>query len=300
MKFTAFGSYAALAVFVSPFFTACVVPQNRYDEVEAKLQSEEGLRRKSDAELARVSAELARVSQALDGKERSLAAKEDDLAQAQLTAEQIGREKSDAVELVEQLRGELGRVGEHLKQYSERKDELETALSNAEARAKELEAAERDIAAKVLVMRDVTLALAEPASAGKVIITSVDGKPTVRFDAHDVFSGKGAELKPDIVAALERVAAAVAPRSTVRVELSDLSTDVATPEDRILRLERVADVFSAKGVGFERVGLAVASEAQKAAAPDAPSGTGEAGKKPSPGWRDGPGSLQIVVGVPPA
>jgi len=300
MKRPPFRFGIAAAALASPLFTACIVPQNRYDEVQAKLQAEEGLRRKSDAELARVSAELATVSRALDGKEQSLSAKENDLAQAQLSAEQVGREKSDAVELVEQLRGELARVGEHLHEYSDRKQELEAALSKAETHAKDLEAAERDLAAKVLVMRDVALALAEPASSGKVVITSVAGKPTVRFDAHDVFSGKGAELKPEIVAALERVAAAVAPQSGVRVELSDLSTDAATPEDRIARLERVADVFSAKGVGFERVGLAVAPDSPNTAAPAAPTTQSEAGKKPSPGWRDGPGSLQIVVGVPAA
>jgi hypothetical protein len=283
----------------APLLVACVVPQNRYDEVAAKLRSEEGLRRKAEADLARVSADLVRLGQTLDGKEQSLVAREGDLAKAQLESEQIAREKTDAVELVEQLRGELGRVGEHLRQYSDRKQELEAALQRAEARAKGLEAEERDLAAKVLVMRDVTLALAEPAAAGKVVVTSLSGKPTVRFDSHDVFSGKGAELKPDIVAALERIALAVAPQEGVRVELADLSSDAATPEDRIARLERVADIFSGKGVAFERLGFAV-SPAPEAEGAVAPAPATEPAKKPSPGWRDGPGSLQIVVGVPPA
>jgi len=284
------------AVILSPLAAACVVPQNRYDEATAKLRNEEALRRQSEAELARVSADVVRLSQALDGKEQSLVAREGDLAKAQLDAERISREKTDAVELVEQLRGELGRVGDHLREYSGRKQELEAALERAEARAKELETAERGIATKVLVMRDVTLALAEPVAAGKVVITTVEGKPTVRFDAAEVFSGKGADLKPDIVAALERIALAVAPRGDAHLELSDLSTEAATPEDRIARLERVADLFSGKGIGFERLGFSVTP------APEAPKGAGTAPpeKKPVPGWRDGPGSLQIVVGVPPA
>jgi hypothetical protein len=288
----------AVAALASLLAASCVVPQNRYDEVTAKLRDEEALRRKSEAELARVSADLVRLNQALDGKEQSLVAREGDLAKAQLEAERISREKADAVELVEQLRGELGRVGEHLREYSGRKQELESALERAEARAKELETAERGIATKVLVMRDVTLALAEPVAAGKVAITTVDGKPTVRFDAGEVFAGKGAELKPDSVAALERIAAAVAPRGDVHVELSDLSSESGTPEDRIARLERVADLFSGKGIGFERLGFAVTPgpEAPAAAAPAAAEPT----KKPAAGWRDGPGSLQIVVGVPPA
>jgi hypothetical protein len=285
--------------FVSPFLVACVVPQNRYDEVTAKLRDEEALRRKSEAELARVSADLVRLSQALDGKEQSLVAREGDLAKAQLDAERISREKTDAVELVEQLRGELARVGEHLREYSGRKQELEAALGHAEARAKELETAERGIATKVLVMRDVTLALAEPAAAGKVAITTVDGKPTVRFDAGEVFSGKGAELKPDMTAALERIALAVAPRGDMHVELSDLSTDATSSEDRIARLERVADLFSGKGIGFERLGFAVTPRPESTTTAAPPAST-EPAKKPIPGWRDGPGSLQIVVGVPTA
>jgi hypothetical protein len=286
---------------VSPFIVACIVPQNRYDEVSAKLHNEEGLRRKSEAELARVSAEVVRLSQTLDGREQSLQAREGDLAKAQLDAERISREKTDAVELVEQLRGELGRVGEHLREYSGRKQELEAALSKAEARAKELEATERDLATKVLVMRDVTLALAESVASGKVVITTVEGKPTVRFDAGEVFSGKGAELKPEMTSMLERIAATVAPRGDVHLELSDLSTETPTPEDRIARLERVADVFSGKGIGFERLGFAV-TPAEDAAPPKvaAPAPPAEPGKKPVPGWRDGPGSLQIVVGAPKA
>jgi hypothetical protein len=295
MKKPWFGLPLVSLVVMSPLATACIVPQNRYDEATTKLRNEEALRRKSEAELARVSAELVRLSQALDGKEQSLVAREGDLAKAQLEAERISREKTDAIELVEQLRGELGRVGEHLREYSGRKQELEAALGRAEARAKELEAAERGIATKVLVMRDVTLALAEPVAAGKVVITTVEGKPTMRFDAAEVFS-KGAEIKPNIVAALERVALAVAPRGDVHVELSDLSTEAATPEDRIARLERVADLFSGKGIGFERLGFAVTPRPESPATP-----TPEAveAKKPIPGWRDGPGSLQIVVGAAP-
>jgi DNA repair exonuclease SbcCD ATPase subunit len=284
---------------VSPLVVGCVVPQNRYDEVTAKLRDEEALRRKSEAELARVSADLVRLSQALDGKEQSLVAREGDLAKAQLDAERISREKTDAVELVEQLRGELGRVGEHLREYSGRKQELEAALERAEARAKELETAERGIATKVLVMRDVTLALAEPAAAGKVVITTVDGKPTVRFDAGEVFSGKAAELKPDMTAALERIALAVAPRGDMHVELSDLSADATTSEERIARLERVADLFSGKGIGFERLGFAVTPRPESTTAPTSPAPAAPA-KKPIAGWRDGPGSLQIVVGLPAA
>lgn len=286
-------------VLAATTLVGCVVPQNRYDEVADKLRSEEGLLRKSEAELARLSAEVVRLSQTLDGKEQSLVAREGDLAKAQLEAEQISREKNDAIDLVEQLRGELGRVGEHLREYAGRKEELEAALARAEARAKGLEAAEKDLAAKVLVMRDVTLALAEPVAAGKVVVTSVDGKPTVRFDAHDVFAGKGAELKPDIVAAIEHVAAAVAPQNGVRVELSDMSSEADTPEDRIARLERIADVFSGKGVGFERLGFAVAPAEEGGVKGQTPGGA-EGSKKPAAGWRDGPGSLQIVVGVPPA
>lgn len=285
---------------VSPLLVACVVPQNRYDEVTAKLRDEEALRRKSEAELARVSADLVRLTQALDGKEQSLVAREGDLAKAQLDAERISRERTDAVELVEQLRGELARVGEHLREYSGRKQELESALERAEARAKELETAERGIATKVLVMRDVTLALAEPAAAGKVVITTVDGKPTVRFDAGEVFSGKGADLKPDMTAALERIALAVAPRGDMHVELSDLSADATSPEDRIARLERVADLFSGKGIGFERLGFAVTPGPESTKGPATPPASADPSKKPNPGWRDGPGSLQIVVGTPTA
>jgi hypothetical protein len=101
-----------------------------------------------------------------------------------------------------------------------------------------------------------------------------------------------------MTAALERIALAVAPRGDMHVELSDLSADATSPEDRIARLEHVADLFSGKGIGFERLGFAVTPRPEPTTT--APPASPDPAKKPNPGWRDGPGSLQIVVGAPTA
>lgn len=307
----------AAAALLSPLFVACVVPQNRYDSAMAKLHQEEASRRSAEAELSLAKAESARTLQALQAREQSLSAKEGEVAQFKLDADRVSTERDDAVLLVEQLRGELGRVGGNLREYSEQKRQLETALAEAEARARRLDDAERQVALEVLLMRDVSLALGPEVSKGRVVVTVVEGKPAVRFPATDVFTGKGADLSPEIVPVLERLATTVAGHVGAHVELSDLSTGPAVAEDRIARLQHVADVFVGRGLGFDRIGFAVAPVAPSgvggalAASGTAPGpGTKETGKGPAasaapPGtsaegaaaFREGPGSVEMVFDV---
>jgi hypothetical protein len=294
-----------LCASVAPLATGCVVPQNRYDDAVSRLDAERTAHQADRAELERDKAELATLNAALGTREKSLAVREGELAEAKLAGDRVSTERDDAVQLVEQLRGELGRVGDDLREFSDQKKTLEAALSEAEDRQKKLEHGEKLLEKKVLLVRDLTLALGESIEAGKASVTVIDGKPAVRLDASDVF-GSEKELASSARGRLVRLASVFEKRTDARLELGDRSSDAVTPEDRIVRLQKIADVLTERGIGFERIGFAVSPPVETSTAETEPAQakakteTAEGAKaapSPSTSFRDGPGSVEVVIDV---
>lgn len=114
------------------------VPQNRYDAVVAQRDAAETERQRLTSDLARLNASLSKAEEAIRNRDQTIAIGQTQLAQAKLTQDKTATERDDAVNLVDQLRGELARVGAHLQEFSEQKRDLEQALAEADARAKRL------------------------------------------------------------------------------------------------------------------------------------------------------------------
>lgn len=114
------------------------VPQNRYDAVLAQRDAAETERGRLTSELARLNANLSKAEEAIRNRDETIAIGQTQLAQAKLVQDKTTTERDDAVSLVDQLRGELARVGAHLQEFSEQKRDLELALAEADARAKRL------------------------------------------------------------------------------------------------------------------------------------------------------------------
>ncbi|HEX4476448.1 MAG TPA: hypothetical protein VH142_15280 [Polyangiaceae bacterium] len=300
--------------------TACFVPQNRYDEAVTKLHTEQAAHADAEARIAETRAELTRIDEALRAREQSLTAKEDDLAASKLDVERVSTERDDAAALVEQLRGELGRVGENLHEYSDQKRELESALTEAEARAKRVDALAAASDEKMAVMRDLTLSLGESLANGKVLLTATDGKPTVRFDAHEAYGDNG-QLSPESSATLKRVGAVLAHHAGALASLAERSTNPSGPDDRADHLRQVALALAQAGVHADRVALVPAplssSDAQRgendgassaaaatspvaSAASSGPTSDSAATPSDEGSWLDGPGSVEIVIDVKPS
>jgi hypothetical protein len=302
----------ALSIFIwglSPFVSvACVVPQGRYDEATAKLHAEQAARTSAEGALATAQAELAHLDDALRGKEKSLDGQGQELAEAKLDVDRAATERDDAVVLVEQLRGDLARVADNLREYSQQKTDLEASLAEADARAKKLDAAERLMAARVGVMRDVATAYGDPALSDKVFVSANAGNPVVRFSAGEVFvkGQEGAdEVRPEAAALFARLATTLASRPDARVSLADLASPSIAAEDRIIRLQLVADVLVKNGVTMDRISFASADsdgtspKVTEPVAADAPSATEPRAAKPAANgaFKDGAGSVELVVDV---
>jgi hypothetical protein len=306
-----------LAAVLPLLLVGCLVPQSKYDDAMAKLHAEQENHLRAQGELARVQGTVARIDEILKKKEASLAVREGELAQTKLEVDKTATEREEAASLVEQLRGELGRVGDHLRDYSNKKKELEVALTDAEARTKKLERQEATVRDKVLVMRDLSYGLAEYVVEDKAVVTAVGAKPAVRLDAKNLFGKKG-EVLPATKTMLERISRAAGPRGTMRVQIVDRSETDAKPEERTARLANLTSALTSKSLPRDRIDLGDAAappqggtvyptpvapgapapaeppkaEAPKPAAPDG------RGKPQPPRWQDGPGSIEITFDVP--
>jgi hypothetical protein len=294
----------------------CVVPQQKYDAAVTRLDREQSQRLAAENGLARAQLDLARLDQLLDTKEKNLSADEGELAAARVDSQRISTERDDAVGLVEQLRAELGRIGDNLRALADQKKELEAALDRAEARVHKLEAADERVIQASLVMRDLSLALAEAVAARKAYLTVLEGKPAVRLDAKNAFGPKGTDLSPDGAALLAVVGRVLALHRAAHVELSDLSVDGAEDQDRVVRLQHVADALVEKGLPASTIAVAVPPRAPSAVPavdppdPDKPPGPADPRQAPPPekafappprattpavAFQEGPGSIEITV-----
>jgi hypothetical protein len=278
----------ALSLVVFSAVTGCYVPRSRYDQAATRLREEQAARKSAEETLAGTRAELARLQDALATRERALAAREGEAAQSKLDADRLSTERDDATLLVDQLRNELARAGDNLRTFSGQKQELEAALASVEGKSKELDAAERSMERKELLMRDLTFALGPDVTKGSLAITASLGRSVVRIPARSIF--EGVKLSSESAGVLDRIAAALVAHSAARVELSDQAADGISPEDSLLRLQQISDFLLSKGIGFERVGIAMSPEGGATAIPASAKVAAKADT-----WREGPGSIQIAI-----
>jgi hypothetical protein len=311
----AFGLVAATGL------TGCFVPESKYDQAVHTLRAEQSAHRETAERLYQMEQKLAYANGILEKEHAKLSAQETTLAQSELDVQVAATEREDASRMVDQLRGELARVGDHMRAFSEQKSNLETALVAAESRAAQLEQLERDFAIKSLLVRDLTFALHDDVGTGDAAISVIEGDVHVRLDAAKLFDG--ISLRPEQARALQRIAAAVGPVGRTRVAVTEHPAEGYQPEDALVRLQGVADVLSESGIPFERVTLALPSERSAGeptdgtdgdladepepvtaeADPKAAAGQGEGVAQPTPAkahrLSEGPGSLEIAISLAP-
>lgn len=122
------------------------VPATSYEQANSAAEVErEGHRRAAEKlavaeeELKHANAEKAALLAEKKDLEARLHTEESALAQTSLDMESAKKSNEQQSELVTQLRGELARVGDHLKTYQDDKDALADQLAAAEAKVKLLE-----------------------------------------------------------------------------------------------------------------------------------------------------------------
>jgi hypothetical protein len=232
----------------------CVVPQARYEEARSALAVEQEGHRRTAQELFEMSRKLEALSAALAARERALAEAGEQLSAKELSLNITASERDSAGQIVEQLREELSRVGDHLRSFADQKSALATALDAAEGRASRLSELERASNRRTLVVRDVSLLLGEAITTGEVDLGVSEGRPVLRLDHPSAFIAGSGELQPGTRATVSALARALRLHPEARLRLVRRARDdqAATAE-----LRRVASALEGEGLAPARIEIAV-------------------------------------------
>jgi hypothetical protein len=251
-------SVAALAGMLG----ACV-PATRYEEAKSASEVELGARQRAQAELAATRARLSAAQAELDQRSQKLAETEQSVSESKLESSVAVKERDEATGIVEQLRGELARVGDNLRSYAQQKADLEKSLQVAQARKLELERNEAHTVAIARLTRDLTSALGDRVLSGDVAIDVRDGRIVLSTAPELLFNDDGTlrQNSDGVLAAVSRVLA-LHTASSLELSLPTANAEQRTPT--------LLGALSAKGVLATRMNVA-ARVAAPLAAGDAPS-----------------------------
>ena len=161
-----------LALLATP---GCVVSARRYDEAVARAEQ---------ARAERVSADK-RHADAQHATERRceerIAELEQQVAESRYQEDVRKKQLEDEQRMVTQLRGELERVANHLREYAERNQQLSHALTDLEQRGQQLARAQAEAEDQTLLLRELGSALKDDVQAGVVDLEVTDAGPVVRL-----------------------------------------------------------------------------------------------------------------------
>lgn len=196
-------------------FSGCV-PATRFEEAQSAAQVEAESHRRAEQQLAQLKAENDQLRSQMQAQGHTLDERDQALSQAELDSSVQGKQRQDAEGMVEQLRGELARVGGHLQAYHDDKQKLETALEAEATRGRELSR----------ISRDVTASLAEPIGAGEYGLDAERDHIVLRAPRDKMLAADGG-MSPDAIPVLKAVARVMKlhPQSKLRVEDSSAAAD---------------------------------------------------------------------------
>ncbi len=243
--------------------SGCVVSQARYEEARSAIRVEQEAHRRTQARLTEVSRELDTSQQDLGARDQRIEALERDLSQAKLDTEVANSEKLYAVELVEQLREELGRTGDHLREFASEKGKLATALEAAQNRVKALGACEQEAADNAAVIRDLALLLHDSVATGDVELALVEGRAMLRVPSSELAGEAPGPVGQKLLAALGRIGVL---HGEAKIRIGEVGAKAGDGE-QAARLKHVADLFGAQGIRADRVELRPSGSSKPAPEP---------------------------------
>ena len=248
------------------------VPVTRFEETQSAAQVEMEGRRRSEYEVSQLKTENTQLRAQIQGQGQALDEREQALSQAALDSSTQGKQREDAEGVVQQLRGELARVGGHLQAFHDDKQKLEGELAAEAARGRTLSR----------LSRDAALALAEPIATGEYSLDVEQGAVVLRVPREKLLSDDGS-VKPEAEALLKAVSRIVTLHKETKLRVEDSSAQ-ADP----LAVSRLVMALGERGVAPDRFQPLAA--AVDAAAPAAP-----APAAPAPAEKTG-GPAEIVLG----
>jgi hypothetical protein len=239
-----FASVLALGVGM----TRCV-PAKSYDDARTAAESEFTAHGRTRLRLEAAHERIRTLEQTLAERERALETGESSFAAAKLETVVLSKDREAAMDLVEQLRSELARTGNHLVAYSDEKRDLARALLMAEERVRSIEAAEKNLDELVLLVRDLSVAVGPEAKQAGIEIGARDGQIVLSVPATKLFAEGSDSLVGDAAPVLTAVSKVLTEHSRMRIVLSKPETDPLG----LARVSRLGDALVDRGVPQARI-----------------------------------------------
>ena len=244
------------------------VPVTRFEETQSAAQVEMEGRRRSEFQVTQLQTENAQLRSQMQQQTQVLDDRDQALSQAQLDSSTQGKQREDAEGMVEQLRGELARVGGHLQSFHDDHQKLEAALAAEASRGRVLSR----------LSRDVALALAEPVATGEYALDAEQGAVVLRVPREKVLADDGS-VKPEAEPLLKAVSRLMQLHKEAKLRVED-SSAAADP----IATSRLLTALTAHSVAADRF--------EPLAASDAATGDAAAGASPPAKL----GAPEIVLG----
>ena len=165
------------------------VPASRYEEAQSALHAERGAHRRTLSRAYHLQRQLADAHAAATAASKRLEEHEQKLAAVNLDAKLAGNARDNAMGTVEQLRSELARAGDHLRAFSQEKQDLVKALAAATARTETASDGAQLSTERAHVVRDIALTFHDKLSTGSYELTFADGRPVLLVPLSAVQSG---------------------------------------------------------------------------------------------------------------
>jgi chromosome segregation ATPase len=216
-------------------FSGCV-PVTRFEETQSAAQVEMEGRRRSEYQASQLQTENAELRAQMQQQRQSLDERDQALSQAQLDSSTQGKQRQDAEGMVDQLRGELARVGGHLQSFHDDQRKLETALTSEAARGRALSR----------LSRDAALSLPEPIATGEYTLDAEQGSIVLRVPRAKLLTDDGS-VKPEAEPVLKVVARLMQLHKQARLRVED-SAAAGDP----LAVSRLVAALTERAVAAER------------------------------------------------
>ncbi len=269
--------------------TRCV-PAKSYDEARTAAESEFTAHGRTLLRLETAHERIRTLEQTLAERERALESGESSFAAAKLETVVLSKDKEAAMELVEQLRSELARTGNHLVAYSDEKRDLARALILAEERVRSIEAAEKNLDELVATVRDLGVAVGPDAKEAGIEIGARDGQIVLSVPAAKLFAEGSDALVVDAAPVLGAVSKVASEHPRMRVILEKPASD----PHAAARVARLGDALVDRGVPAARL------ERPMPEAPVAPVATEPAPSSDARGGTPTTESAEMAAPVAPA
>lgn len=199
---------------------ASCVPALQYEEARSAAEVEREASRRAKAELESARHRIQQLEGELALRDQKLSSSDSTLEQVKLEQDLTAKARDESATLVDQLRGELARVGGHLQASAEEKSRLERELADARARADE------DEAARIALVRDLGVTVGAAKMDRGVSIAPEGNTVVVSIAADALFEPDSAALRPGLAHA---VAARLSPEILERwtIKLREIDADPA-------------------------------------------------------------------------